>query len=54
MTFHDRLYIVKNMKNKYKGVFGPSMNGLGSHDIVLMGELEDKTIGDLLNLGLDK
>lgn len=38
--FHDRFYIVEYVGGDVKGVFGPSMNGLCSTSIVLMGEIE--------------
>jgi len=38
--FHDRFYIVRDDKGKLGGVFGPSLNGLNSNAIVLMGDIE--------------
>jgi|SRR3990172_5194337 len=38
--FHDRLYLVRNDQGIMKGVFGPSLNGLDSKSIALMGEIE--------------
>jgi hypothetical protein len=38
--FHDRFYICKYEDGTYKGVFGPSINGLDSNSIVLFGEIE--------------
>jgi len=40
--FHDRFLIAKNDKGLYRGMFGPSFNGLDSKSIVLYGELEEK------------
>lgn len=39
--FHDRLYLVKDTKAQIKGIFGPSLNGLTSEAIVLMGDISD-------------
>jgi hypothetical protein len=39
-VFHDRFYLVEDTAGDIKGVFGPSLNGLGSKAIVLFGELE--------------
>lgn len=39
-SFHDRLYIVRDNKGELRGVFGPSLNGLNSNAIVLMGDIE--------------
>lgn len=47
-VFHDRLYLARGSDSQINGVFGPSLNGLGSEDIALMGEIEDK--GLLSNL----
>lgn len=41
LAFHDRLYIVRHKSGAMRGVFGPSLNGLSSQAIVLMGELTD-------------
>ncbi|HHC6444103.1 TPA: hypothetical protein ACN35N_003564 [Vibrio parahaemolyticus] len=41
-VFHDRLYLVRGSDSQINGVFGPSLNGLASTDIALMGEIEDK------------
>ncbi|MGO9833385.1 MAG: hypothetical protein ACLP1X_04150 [Polyangiaceae bacterium] len=42
LVFHDRFYVVKHKGGALKGVYGPSLNGLGATDIALMGELEVK------------
>lgn len=39
-VFHDRFYLVRDGNSQIKGVFGPSLNGLGSNAIALMGSLE--------------
>jgi len=39
-NFHDRFYIVRDDKGLLGGVFGPSLNGLNSTAIVLMGDIE--------------
>lgn len=39
LKFHDRFYVVRHKSGKIKGVFGPSMNGLSSDAIVLMGDI---------------
>jgi hypothetical protein len=39
-NFHDRFYIVRDDKGQLGGVFGPSLNGLNSTAIVLMGNIE--------------
>lgn len=41
LAFHDRLYIVRDNSGKLRGLFGPSLNGLSSSAIVLMGEITD-------------
>jgi hypothetical protein len=41
LAFHDRLYIVRHKSGAMRGLFGPSLNGLSSQSIVLMGELTD-------------
>ena len=38
--FHDRFYLVRDYSGRLSGVFGPSLNGLHSQAVVLMGELE--------------
>jgi len=49
--FHDRFYLVRNDSGSLSGVFGPSLNGLGSQAVVLMGELErTKTLDRLGSL----
>ncbi|MBS9926337.1 hypothetical protein [Vibrio alginolyticus] len=40
LKFHDRFYVVRHRSNVIKGVFGPSLNGLSSDAIVLMGDIE--------------
>jgi hypothetical protein len=40
LKFHDRFYVVRHRSGLIKGVFGPSMNGLNSDSIVLMGDIE--------------
>ncbi|MEQ3337562.1 hypothetical protein [Clostridium butyricum] len=47
--FHDRLYLVKDKKAQIKGVFGPSLNGLMSESIVLMGDISDNNTLKRLN-----
>lgn len=47
MQFHDRLYIIKDNQAVYRGLFGPSLNGLTAKSIVLMGEIKPDTIKDL-------
>ena len=44
LTFHDRLYLVKLMDDTVSGVFGPSLNGLDSEAIVLVGTLEENNL----------
>ena len=46
--FHDRLYLVKDGSGKLKGVFGPSLNGLTTNSIVLMGEIDNANTIKLL------
>ena len=41
LKFHDRFYVVLHHSGKIKGVFGPSINGLTSDAIVLMGDIDD-------------
>ncbi|EKA2634303.1 hypothetical protein OKW60_003860 [Vibrio alginolyticus] len=48
-VFHDRLYLARGSDSQINGVFGPSLNGLGSQDIALMGEIEDKNLLDTLS-----
>ncbi len=45
-VFHDRLYLVRGSDSQINGVFGPSLNGLDSQDIALMGEIENKELLD--------
>lgn len=40
LKFHDRFYVVRHQSGTIKGVFGPSINGLTSNSIVLMGNIE--------------
>lgn len=40
LRIHDRFYLVRDNSGILSGVFGPSLNGLGSQTVVLMGELE--------------
>lgn len=42
--FHDRLYLVRDDSSEITGVFGPSMNGLSSHSIVLMGDINQDAL----------
>jgi hypothetical protein len=49
-NFHDRLYLVRDNTSQLKGLFGPSLNGLNTNSIVLMGELDiDKDLHILKN-----
>lgn len=41
LKFHDRFYVVRHRSGKIKGVFGPSINGLTSDAIVLMGNIDE-------------
>lgn len=41
LKFHDRFYIVRHRSGELKGVFGPSLNGLSSDSIVMMGDIGD-------------
>lgn len=40
--FHDRFYLVRDRDGSIAGLFGPSLNGLGTDSVVLMGALEHK------------
>ena len=40
--FHDRLYITRDSRGQLNGVFGPSLNGLNSLSIVIMGAIDAK------------
>jgi hypothetical protein len=40
LHFHDRFYIAHHEHGVVRGVFGPSLNGLGDTDIALIGEIE--------------
>ena len=46
--FHDRFYLTRDQSGRLSGIFGPSLNGLATRTIVLMGELEN---GALQRLG---
>lgn len=41
LKFHDRFYVVRHQSGAIKGVFGPSINGLTSDSIVLMGDIDE-------------
>ena len=41
LKFHDRFYVVRHRSGAIKGVFGPSLNGLTSDSIVLMGDIDE-------------
>jgi hypothetical protein len=41
LKFHDRFYVVRHRSGVIRGVFGPSINGLASNAIVLMGDITD-------------
>lgn len=41
LKFHDRFYVVRHKSGAIKGVFGPSINGLTSDSIVLMGDIDE-------------
>lgn len=41
LKFHDRFYVVRHRSGTIKGVFGPSINGLSSDAIVLMGDIDE-------------
>lgn len=40
LKFHDRFYVVIHRSGTIKGLFGPSINGLTSDAIVLMGDID--------------
>ncbi|MUJ39727.1 hypothetical protein [Aliivibrio fischeri] len=40
LKFHDRFYVVLHRSGAIRGLFGPSLNGLNSDAIVLMGDIE--------------
>jgi len=42
--FHDRFYLFRDASGSLNGVFGPSLNGLRSEHIALMGSLDDKNL----------
>ena len=44
ISFHDRFYLVRDSQGQMKGVFGPSLNGLNSESIVIMGDIDDPRI----------
>jgi hypothetical protein len=48
--FHDRLYLVRDDRSEITGVFGPSMNGLSSNSIVLMGDINQKALLSLKSI----
>ncbi|MCU7729821.1 hypothetical protein ODJ79_39405 [Actinoplanes sp. KI2] len=49
--FHDRLYLVAGRSTaNLRGVFGPSLNGLGADSIFLAGELESDALAVLRKL----
>lgn len=41
LAFHDRFYLARHRSGALKGVFGPSLNGLSSKSIVLMGDIDE-------------
>ncbi|RIK60669.1 MAG: hypothetical protein DCC63_03290 [Nitrospira sp.] len=41
---HDRFYLTCGKSDKLSGLFGPSLNALNSHSLVLMGQLETKAL----------
>ncbi len=41
--FHDRFYIVVDDKARWDGLHGPSINGLGSYAMVLVGDLAEES-----------
>lgn len=47
--FHDRFYLVRDKNGQMLGVFGPSLNGLSSDSIVIMGDINEPKIIDILN-----
>ena len=42
--FHDRFYLTRDESGRLAGIFGPSLNGLGTKTLVLMGELENEAL----------
>ncbi len=48
--FHDRFYLARDQSGRLAGVFGPSLNGLATKTIVLMGELENGALQRLAGL----
>ncbi|HXU34192.1 MAG TPA: hypothetical protein VN851_26765 [Thermoanaerobaculia bacterium] len=48
-TFHDRLYLTLDSSGHRRGIFGPSLNGLGASDIVIMGQIEAQDLTLLSN-----
>lgn len=51
-SFHDRFYLVRDKSGQMKGVFGPSLNGLSSESIVIMGDINEAKILSVLNARL--
>lgn len=41
-TFHDRLYLAVDSTGRWDGLYGPSINGLVSLAMVLIGDFEDE------------
>ncbi|PES83463.1 hypothetical protein CN504_13650 [Bacillus anthracis] len=48
-SFHDRFYLVRDRQGQMKGIFGPSLNGLNSESIVIMGDIDDSKVLKTLN-----
>ncbi len=48
--FHDRFYLTRDQSGRLAGIFGPSLNGLGTNAIVLIGELENAALQRLARL----
>lgn len=44
VRYHDRLYLTRDASGKLSGLFGPSLNGLRSQDIALMGAIDDERV----------
>lgn len=42
--FHDRFYLTVDGSGRWDGLYGPSLNGLASRAIVLLGELEKDSL----------
>lgn len=49
LDFHDRLFLVHHTDNELRGIFGPSLNGLGGESIFVMGPIDDTNILNRLN-----